>query len=91
VTRPSIAAAVSLDCGAEIAATNAAATSSPPPVDFAKELNRAVTGSMNDLINQAKPLPIEGDLSPHDLGFRFNDTLLSALAPETSHGYGKAD
>ena len=58
-------------------------------VQFAKALNRSVTGSMNDLINQAKLLLIEGDRSPHDLGFGLNDTLLSALATEKSHGYGK--
>jgi hypothetical protein len=58
-------------------------------VQFAKALNRSVTGSMNDLINQAMYLLTEDDLSPHDLGFRLNDTLLSALATEKSHGYGK--
>ncbi len=58
-------------------------------VQFAKALNRSVTGSMNDLINQAMYLLSEDDLSPHDLGFRLNDTLVSALATEKSHGYGK--
>jgi hypothetical protein len=58
-------------------------------VQFAKALNRSVTGSMNDLIHQATCCLAEGDLSPHDLGFRLNDTLLSALATEKSRGYGK--
>jgi len=58
-------------------------------VQFAKALDRSVTGSMNDLINQAMCLLAEDDLSPHDLGFRLNDTLLSALATEKSRGYGK--
>ena len=58
-------------------------------VQFAKALNRSVTGSMNDLINHATYWLAEDDLSPHDLGFRLNDTLLSALATEKSRGYGK--
>ena len=58
-------------------------------VQFAKALDRSVAGSMNDLINQAMYLLAEDDLSPHDLGFRLNDTLLSALATEKSRGYGK--
>jgi hypothetical protein len=58
-------------------------------VQFAKALNRSVTGSMNDLINQATLRLAEDDLSPHDLGFLLNDTLLSALATEKSRGYGK--
>lgn len=58
-------------------------------VQFAKALSRSVTGSMNDLINHATYWLAEDSLSPHDLGFRLNDTLLSALATEGSHGYGK--
>lgn len=58
-------------------------------VQFAKALNRSVTGSMNDLINHATYWLAEDDLSPHDLGFKLNDTLLSALATKGSHGYGK--
>jgi hypothetical protein len=58
-------------------------------VQFAKALNRSVTGSMNDLTNHATYWVAEDDLSPHDLGFRLNDILLSALATENSRGYGK--
>jgi len=56
---------------------------------FAKSLNRSITGSINDLINHATYWLAEDELSPHDLGFRLNDTLLSVLATESSHGYGK--
>ena len=58
-------------------------------VTFAKALNRSVTGSMNDLIKFAKHWLVEEEISPHDLGFRLNDVLLSALATEESRGYGK--
>ena len=58
-------------------------------VSFAKALNRSVTGSMNDLIKFAKHWLVEDEISPHDLGFRLNDILLSALATEKSDGYGK--
>ena len=58
-------------------------------VQFAKALNRSVTGSMNDLINHATYWVAEDELSPHDLGFRLNDILLSALAKENCRGYGK--
>jgi len=56
-------------------------------VQFAKALNRSVTGSMNDLINHATYWVAEDELSPHDLGFRLNDILLSALAKENCRGY----
>ena len=52
-------------------------------VHFAKALNRSVMGSMKELILTAEMLLAEDDLSPHDLGFRLNDILLSALATET--------
>jgi hypothetical protein len=58
-------------------------------VQFAKALNRSVTGSMNDLINHATFWLADGNLLPHDLGFKLNDTLLSALATEKSRGYEK--
>ena len=58
-------------------------------VQFAKALDRSVTGSMNDLIRHATAWLAEGDLSPHDLGFRLNDTLLSALARSGSFPYGR--
>ncbi len=49
-------------------------------VSFAKALNRSVIGSMNELIGYATLLLETEEISPHDLGFRLNDTLLSALA-----------
>jgi hypothetical protein len=58
-------------------------------VHFAKALNRSVTGSMKELILTAEMLLAEDDMSPHDLGFRLNDTLLSALAMKKFRGYGK--
>jgi hypothetical protein len=58
-------------------------------VRFAKALNRSVTGSMADLINHATAWLAEGDLSPHDVGDRLNDILLSALARSKSVPYGK--
>ena len=58
-------------------------------VQFAKALNRSVTGSMNDLIKFAKYWLTEDDQSLHDVGFNLNDVLLSALATRESRGYGK--
>jgi Domain of unknown function (DUF6933) len=58
-------------------------------VRFAKALNRSVIGSMNDLVNHATAWLAEGDVSPHDVGIRLNDILLSALAPSKSDGYGR--
>jgi hypothetical protein len=53
-------------------------------VRFAKALDRSVTGSMNDLIRHATAWLAGGDLSPHDVGLRLNDILLSALAGSDS-------
>ena len=58
-------------------------------VRFAKALDRSVTGSMNDLIRQAAAWLAEGGLSPHEVGGRLNDTLLSALGRSGSVPYGK--
>ena len=57
-------------------------------VRFAKALNRSVTGSINELIQQAAAWLAEGDVSPFDVGSRLNDTLLSILAPNRSSSYG---
>ncbi len=46
-------------------------------VRFGKALNRSVTGSMNDLVYHAKTWLTEGDLSPHDAGFRLNEIPMS--------------
>jgi hypothetical protein len=58
-------------------------------VCFAKGLDRVVTGSMNELVFEAKMMLVENDLSPFKVGFRLNDTLLSAIAPSKSDKYGK--
>jgi hypothetical protein len=58
-------------------------------VQFAKALNRSVSGSMNELVRLAELLLAEGELTLPAVGDRLNDTLLSALATGESHGYGK--
>jgi hypothetical protein len=58
-------------------------------VQFARALDRSVTGSMNDLIREAVSWLAESDLSPHYVGVRLNDTLLSALGRSGSVSYGK--
>lgn len=58
-------------------------------VTFAKALNRSVMGSINDLISEAKLRLVEDDLSPHDVGFKLNDVLLSALGDGKGRPYGK--
>jgi hypothetical protein len=56
---------------------------------FAKALNRSITGSMNELITHATWWLADEDLSPHDMGFKLNDILLSALGEGKSRPYGK--
>jgi hypothetical protein len=58
-------------------------------VQLAKALDRAVTGSMNELINHATALLAGGEMSPFDVGFKLNDVLLSAIAPSKGDKYGK--
>jgi hypothetical protein len=58
-------------------------------VRFAKALSRSVTGSINDLILHATDWMTEGELSPHDVGFKLNDILLSSLGGNRSDRYGK--
>jgi hypothetical protein len=48
-------------------------------VQFGKALDRSVTGSMNDLVFQAKHWLSQSDVSPFDLGFKLNDTPFSSL------------
>ena len=55
-------------------------------VSFAKSLNRTVTGSMNELIKFAEVWLADGEISPHDVGFKLNDILLSALATDKRRG-----
>ena len=57
-------------------------------VRFGKALNRSVTSSMNQLIEYAQDLLIEDGMSPHEVGFKLNDFLLSAIAEKKSDGYG---
>ena len=46
---------------------------------FSKAWNRSVTGSMNDLVFQAKFWLTEGELSHNEIATRLNDTPLSML------------
>jgi hypothetical protein len=57
-------------------------------VRFARALDRAVTGSMNDLIAHATAWLVEGELSPFDVGSRLNEVLLSSLAAGGREKYG---
>ena len=61
--------------GAHTVVTNAVESA-----QFAKALDRSVTGSMNELIAHAAALLIDSHLSVADVGVRLNDILLSALA-----------
>lgn len=58
-------------------------------IRFAKALDRSVTGSINELVKFAKFWLEDGEISPHDIGFKLNDVLLSALASSKKDGYGK--
>lgn len=58
-------------------------------VQFAKALNRKVTGSMNELVKVATYKLESGDVAPHDLGFGLNEILLSAIASENDWRYGR--
>jgi len=60
-------------------------------VSFAKALNRSVIGSINELVIAAEIHLIEGDMAPHDVGFKLNDFLLSAIAGDGDHGYGRPE
>jgi hypothetical protein len=57
-------------------------------VKFAKALDRSTVGSINELLKFATYYLQDDEISPHDLGFRLNDILLSALSSE-KRGYGK--
>jgi hypothetical protein len=56
-------------------------------VHFAKALDRSVTGSMVELINQATDWLAEGETSLHEVCKELNDILLSALARDASESY----
>jgi hypothetical protein len=53
-------------------------------IQFAKALNRSVTGSMNDMIRHATYWLAQGDFSPFEVGFRLNEIPMSALAASGS-------
>lgn len=55
-------------------------------VQFSKALNRSVTGSMNDLV-QASKLFLSDDMAANDVGFRLNETPLSALTDADGRKY----
>jgi hypothetical protein len=57
------------------------------PVEFSGAFSRAVTGSMNELVVQAKWLLAGEGLSPFDLASRLNDVLMSAIAVYGKGGY----
>jgi hypothetical protein len=57
-------------------------------VSFAKPLNRSVIGSMNELVQEAVFRLETEEISPHELGFRLNGILLSALPSSISDKYG---
>jgi len=44
---------------------------------FAKSLNRSIIGSMNQLESEAKVILSMEEISPYDLSFRLNETILS--------------
>jgi hypothetical protein len=57
-------------------------------VQFAKALNRSVTGSMNDMTKHAAFWLAEGDLSPFEIGSRLKGIPMSALKHDgLSYGF----
>ncbi|MCC7350870.1 MAG: hypothetical protein IT446_09895 [Phycisphaerales bacterium] len=56
-------------------------------VRFCKPLDRSVIGSMNELEAVAKLHLATGEISPFDVGFKLNKTLLSAIRSSATQGY----
>lgn len=57
-------------------------------VQFAKALNRSVTGSMNDMAKHAAFWLAAGDVSPFEIGSRLKGIPMSALKHDRStHGF----
>ena len=57
-------------------------------VQFAKALNRSVTGSMNDMTKHAAYWLAEGDVSPVEIGSRLKGIPMSGLKHDGStHGF----
>ncbi|MEX2092752.1 MAG: hypothetical protein WD971_08755 [Pirellulales bacterium] len=48
-------------------------------IQFSKVLNRSVTGSINDLVQCAKHLLANGELSPHQVARRLNEMPMSVI------------
>lgn len=63
----------------------------PSPLDVSPVagFSRSVTESMNGLIDFAKVILTDEEISPFDLGFRLNDLLPSAAATDESRVFGK--
>jgi len=57
-------------------------------IEFAKALNRSVTGSMNDHV-QATKFYLADDMTPSEIGYRLNETPLSALTNADGRKYAK--
>ncbi len=58
-------------------------------IQFAKALNRTVTGSVNELVMAAQLCLEDGEMAPHEVGFQINEIWLSVLASEKSKDYSK--
>jgi len=56
---------------------------------FCKPLSRSVTGSMNELETMAKLTLETGEWSPYGVGFKLNETLLSAIGTRETNGHAK--
>lgn len=56
-------------------------------VRFGKALNRSVTGSMNDFEAAAKFYLADGDVAPFDLGYKLNETPMTAIGTPEGGGY----
>jgi hypothetical protein len=57
-------------------------------VQFAKALNRSVTGSMNDMTKHAAYWLAAGDVAPSEIGSRLKEIPMSALKHDRStHGF----
>jgi hypothetical protein len=57
-------------------------------VRFGKALNRSLTGSMNDLVQQAIFFLSKTDLSLFEVGFKLNETPMSELPSRSGDKYG---
>lgn len=56
-------------------------------IQFAKALSRSVTGSMNDHVHAAKFM-LADDMAPSEIGYRLNETPMSALVDSEGRKYG---